>query len=364
MYLVNVNPLTERSYYMFARICIDQDLSYFFYETNPRYLNIDMTNFFKKQNFEGNTGFGTSASAQGTRLLKKDGSYNVIQRGLTLGSRLNIYHDLINMSWRNFVLLIFGGYTFLNILFAFAFLAAGMDQIEGHKGLTGVDHFWDAFFFSSQTLTTVGYGHSSPIGFMANVIASIESLVGLMAFALITGLLFARFSRPNAKLLYSHVALIAPYREGLNAVMVRIANGRRNQLIECEVQLMLSFIEPETNQRRFLSLDLEYKKVTGLPLNWTVVHPINSESPLYMRNREQFDLMDAEFILIFKAFDDTYSQTVYSRNSYTGDELVWGAKFKPMYHRSHDGQGTILEMSKIGEYENAELFQAGMKALA
>ncbi len=314
------------------------------------------TIFSKKLHFEANTGFGASANAQGNRLLKRDGTFNVRRKGLHFTDRLNFYHELINMPWYKFVLIIFATYTFINICFASAFLAVGMEEIEGDRGLTTIDHFWDAFFFSSQTLTTVGYGRTSPIGFNANLVAAFECLIGLMMFAIITGLLYGRFSRPRAKLIYSHQAIIAPYKNGLNALMMRIANGRRNQLIECEAELMMSFIESETNMRRFVFLDLEIKKVTALALSWTIVHPIQQESPLYLLKDSDLKEIQAEFVLIFKGFDDTYSQTVHTRYSYTSSELVWGAKFVPMFHSNDSKSATILELQRIGETEEALLF--------
>lgn len=316
-----------------------------------------MVKFFKKQKFEADTGFGASATAQGSRLLKRNGNYNVKRKGIPFSSTVNIYHALINMPWYKFVLLIFGSYTFLNLCFAFIFLAVGMDQIEGDRGLTDLEHFWDAFFFSSQTLTTVGYGRTNPIGFYANLVAAAECLIGLMSFAIITGLLYGRFSRPRVKLSHSESALIAPYKDGMNALMFRVANSKNNPLIECEAQVMLSFIETETNIRRFIFLELEIKKVSSLALSWTIVHPITNESPLYnMREKDLADI-DAEFIFLFKAFDETYSQTVHTRFSYTNRELIWGAKFVPMFHRSDNGEQTILQIDKIGAYSKVALHE-------
>lgn len=306
--------------------------------------------------FESNTGFGSSAAAQGNRLLNKDGSFNVRRTGMGLFERFNVYHDLINMNTTKFGLIVVATYTVINILFAGAYLWVGIDEIEGVTGKTPIDQFWDAFFFSSQTLTTVGYGRTSPIGFHANWIAVIECLIGLMMFALITGLLYGRFSRPRARLVHSQNALIAPYKDGMNALMLRLANGRRNQLIECEAEIMMSFIEQESGIRRFLFLDLEFKKVTGLALSWTIVHPITSESPLYALTASELEAMDAEFILIFKAYDDAYSQVVHSRFSYMYHELIWGARFVPMFHSSSNKSATVLEMNKVGIYNEAPLF--------
>lgn len=306
------------------------------------------------------TGFGAQASTQGERLINSDGSYNVERRGLPFWSRFNHFHDLITMKWWKFFVFVILFYTCINLLFAGLFLAVGMDQIEGDRGLTDMEHFWDAFFFSSQTMTTVGYGRTSPIGFAANIVAAIECLVGLMSFAILTGVLYGRFSRPLARLSHSPNALIAPFKEG-TALMYRIANLRPNALIECEAQLMMSYIDAETNIRRFIQLPLEYTKVTALALSWTVVHPIDSDSPLFGLSVSDMEEMDCEFVCLFKAFDETYAQTVHNRHSYPSSEIVWGAKFEMMYKRAPNGKATQLELDKIGAYYEVPLPQAVLK---
>lgn len=150
-------------------------------------VNIVMLGFSSRR--ASNTGFGTQASAQGHRLVNSDGSYNVTRVGAPFWSRFNHFHNLISMKWWKFFLLVFAFYTTINLIFAGLFLAVGMEELDGDLGLTGMDHFWDAFFFSSQTLTTVGYGRTNPIGLSANFVAAIECLLGLMSFAILTGVL-------------------------------------------------------------------------------------------------------------------------------------------------------------------------------
>lgn len=296
------------------------------------------------------TGFGAQASNQGERLVNADGTYNVKRVGIPFFNRFNHFHDLITMKWWKFFLLVFAFYTSINIIFAFLFLAVGMDQLDGDMGLTVQEQFWDAFFFSSQTLTTVGYGRTNPIGFTANVVAAFECLLGLMTFAIMTGVLYARFARPRAKLVYSDHALISPFNGG-KALMMRVANGRTNQIIECEAQLLMSYIDKTTNRREFEPLTLEYTKVSALALSWTIVHPIVDESPMFGLTQKDLEEIDAEFILLFKAFDETYAQSVHARHSYSSDQIVWGAKFELMYHRADNKSSTVLEMDKIGSYQ-------------
>lgn len=301
-----------------------------------------------------NTGFGAQASTQGERLVNSDGTYNVTRSGLPFWSRINHFHDLITMKWWKFFSFVVVFYTTMNLLFACLYLYVGMDQIEGDRGLTDWEHFWDAFFFSSQTMTTVGYGRTSPIGFTANIVAAFECLVGLMSFAILTGVLYGRFSRPQARLTYSQNALIAPYKEG-TALMYRIANLRPNQLIECEAQLMMSYIDSETNIRRFIQLPLEFNKVSALALSWTIVHPITADSPLRGLSTSDMEALDCEFVCLFKAFDETYAQTIHNRHSYPYNDIVWGAKFEMMYKRAPNGNATLLELDKVGAYYETPL---------
>jgi len=296
-----------------------------------------------------NTGFGSEASTQGQRLVNIDGSFNVQRSGIPFWRRFNHFHDLITMKRWKFFFLVLVFYTTMNILFASIYLVVGMDQIEGDRGITTWEHFWDAFFFSSQTMTTVGYGRTSPIGFLANIVAAIECLIGLMSFAILTGVLYGRFSKPQTRLLYSKNALVSPFKDA-SALMYRIANQRPNQLIECEAQLLMSYIDPDTNIRRYIQLSLEISKVSALALSWTVVHPINNDSPLNGLTEADLEEMDCEFVCLFKAFDETYAQTVYNRHSYHASEMVWGAKFNMMYKRAPNGKATLLELDKIHAY--------------
>lgn len=309
---------------------------------------------FNRQNEDKYTGFGSQAQAQGNRLVNKDGSFNVKRDGLPLFNRFNPFHDLILMSWMHFSLIIFAFYFTVNLIFAFIYFYIGIEHLGGIIGYTQKDKFFEAFFFSTQTFTTVGFVRINPIGNAASTVAAIESLIGLMAFALATGLLYGRFSRPNVKLIRSENAVISPF-QNKTAVMLRIANARNNQLIECEARMMLSYIEKETSVRRFLTLKLEYEKVSALSLSWTIVHPIEEDSPMYGLSMQDLLDTESELILAFKGFDDTYSQIVHYRFSYTAQEIVFGAKFIPMFERDKDGQATVLHMDMIGAYEILEI---------
>ncbi len=300
-------------------------------------------------------GFGSNAKGKSSRFVNKDGSFNVKRIGLSAIQNLHIYHSLIEMSWLRFSIVTLSFYTLINILFAFLYVSVGVEHLVGIIGNSFVDKFWEAFFFSAQTLTTVGYGRISPAGFTASMIAAIESMVGLMGFAIITGILYGKFSRPTARIIFSERAIIAPYR-GINALEFRIVNQRKNQLIEVEVQVLLSMNKLIDGQRKgvFLDLPLESKRVNFFPLPWTIVHPIDENSPIYQYNNQDLIDADAEIIIMVKAYDDSFSQNVYKRYSYTAAEILWGAKFNVIYKNGDDGYVNLM-MNQFQEIEKVPL---------
>ncbi len=300
-------------------------------------------------------GIGSKASSQRKRMLNRDGSFNVERRGLPFFSSLSLYHSLLNISWLKFNFLVILSFAAINIFFALLYMFTGFENLRGLASSTIFGKFLEAFFFSTQTFTTVGYGGISPGGTWSNIIASIESLTGLMGFALATGLVYGRFSNPNAKIIYSRKAVIAPYKN-FNAFMFRLANARKNQLIEVEIQVILSLNE-ETDgvvKRNFHDLKLERQKVNFFPLSWTVVHPITEESPLQNINYNVLIDSNAEFIVLLKAYDDKFSQTVHSRTSYKFDEIVWGAKFKNIFVEPKN-EITAIDLGKIHDFEETKL---------
>jgi len=305
----------------------------------------------QKINPEDDLGFGTQPVIKSQPVINKDGTINVKRTGLSFFSTSNSYHSLITMSWTKFWAIVLSGYMVANILFAFIYVSLGADSLDGKSGVTFFDHFMDAFFFSAQTISTVGYGHISPQGMAANSVAAFESMMGLLAFALATGLLYGRFSRPSAKILYSKNILIAPYRGG-RGIMFRLANQRRNILIDLEMEVVFSYNE-EVNgktERKFFQLELERKRVSILTLSWTVVHPLDENSPIKDITPEELEKAQAGFSVVLKTFDDTFSQTVHSRTTYQHDDLVWSAKFKPAFERDEDGR-VVLDLSKISDHE-------------
>jgi inward rectifier potassium channel len=303
-----------------------------------------------KAKTDENTGFGTNSNYSGGRFFTKDGKSNVIKNGLGLLERISIYHYLLSLSRWKFLLMIFLFYVAVNLLFACIYLIIGIEHLGGMTPGTPLKNFGEAFFFSTQTFTTVGYGRISPVGFLASVVSSLEALVGLLSFALATGLLYGRFSRPQSFLRFSNKGVFAPYKEGI-AFMFRMVPYKNNHLTEVEVKLTLALKITENDRivNRFFSLDLELAKVTSLTLSWTVVHPIDDKSALFNLKLEDLQKANAEFLVFVRGFDEMFSNTVIGRTSYTTDEIMPGRKFIPMYHPNDKGEATVLEMELLNE---------------
>ncbi len=283
------------------------------------------------------------------RSINKDGSFNVFRRG---GSWRDFhpYLQMLNMSWPQFFAAILGAYVMLNVFFALVYFALGPAHLKGAEAATEMDRFLNDFFFSTHTLTTVGYGNIVPATIMANTVASLEALAGLMSVALGTGLMFGRFSRPSAKIAFSECILMAPYQDQ-SSLQLRIVNLRPNILMELEANLVLMTVEgpPGNLKRRFQPLKLERDTIYFLALTWTIVHPLDETSPLFGKTAQDLERLQAEFVVLIKAFDDTFSQAVHARYSYRYDELEWQAKFQPAFETDRNGN-LILNVDRVGSH--------------
>ena len=306
----------------------------------------------KKSNIADDLGLGTKVTTD--RNMNKDGTFNINRVGEPKFRFYEIYHMLITMPWLKFFAIIVGSYFTSNIIFASIYYSIGVEHLTGiNPNADNLHKFLEAYFFSSQTLTTVGFGRLAPLGTLTSAVAAVESMLGVLVFAIATGLLYGRFSRPQAKLLYSEHAIIAPYRTG-TGLMFRMANKRHNQLIEVEVSCTLSHFEKGAISRSFNRLKLERDKVNLFPTNWTIVHPIDEESPFYMMTEEEFRDTKSELIILLKAFDDTFSQTIYSRTSYHTDEIIYGRKFLPMVSVDENNK-SVVDLRLINAMEVREL---------
>jgi inward rectifier potassium channel len=292
-------------------------------------------------------GFTQRVSGHLRRAINRDGSFNV-RRRQSGWLHLHPYLYLVNMPWPGFFAAVFLAYLFVNTAFAGIYLLLGPTALSGGNPQTEWDHFMNSFFFSAHTLTTVGYGTLAPVGTAANLLAALEALVGLMGFAVATGLLFGRVSRPSARLRFSEKMIVAPYQSG-TSLQFRIVNLRPNILMELEASMLLMTVEGSPAVRRYHRLPLERDKVYFLPLTWTVVHPIDESSPLRGLSADALEILQAEFLILIKGYDDTFSQTVHRRFSYRYNELVWGAKFTSAFDIDAAGD-VVLDVDKVGAF--------------
>ena len=304
-----------------------------------------------------NTGFGTNAANYGGRLLNKNGTPNIEKKGIGFFARVSWFHSMLSISgWRFFLIILFF-YIFVNLLFTLVYYFIGVEHLVGLKTTSESEKLMEAFFFSTQTYTTVGYGRISPTGFLMNAGSSFHALIGLLSFAVATGLMYGRFSRPKAFIKFAENAVIAPYKE-ISALMIRLAPFKNTTLTDAQAKMTLVIMTDEEDGKtsnQFFTLDLELSSINALTLSWTVVHPITEDSPLYDFTKEDFSNTKGEIIVFVKAFDDMFSNTVIARTSYTFQEIIYGHKFLPMFHRDNEKDTTVLDLDKLNVMEAASL---------
>ncbi|HWI91381.1 MAG TPA: ion channel [Flavisolibacter sp.] len=315
-----------------------------------------MTPQKKNLRTELTTGFGERGTLSGGRYYRKDGKPNVIRKGINFFDELSWYHTMLALPRWKFWLWLIIPYIIVNAFFAFIYYSIGVEHLEGMKQGSPWHNYIEAFFFSFQTFTTVGYGHVSPEGTLTSSVAAFESFLGVLTLALAAGLFYGRFSRPRSFLRFSDIALIAPYKDG-RSLMFRTAPYKNNLLIDAEVKLTLGMrvFRNGEEKNEFYTLNVEIGKINALLLNWTIVHPINEDSPIYGMSLEELKEARAEVIVFLKAFDEGFANTVVARTSFTANEIIEGAKFKPMYERSPDGDATLLHIDKLNDYDIVKL---------
>ncbi len=290
-------------------------------------------------------GFGAKITKAGERLINKDGSFNIIRKGKKSWTP---YQFLLSLSSAKFAAISLAFFVAINSVFASLFVFIGIEQLNGIPKGNFINDFLYAFFFSVQTFTTVGYGGINPIGISANFIASLCATVGLVAFALITGLFFARFSRPRSHINFSAKALLTPYSESTKSFQFRVVNTRSHKIIDLEATVIFTWLETVNGkmQRNYRNLNLEREKVFLFPLNWTVVHPITEESPIYQKTLKDIAAMHGEFLVMLKGFDESYNQLVHTNTSYIAKDMETEKKFHPMY-TSFEDKPTVLQLDCI-----------------
>jgi len=316
--------------------------------------------FLKKINLKAkaeiNTGFGTSTTNYGGRFVNKDGLPNIKKNGLSFLERTSLFHSILQLNRTHFYAGILFFYLAINFVFGLLYYFIGVEHLGGMNAANEIEKFGEAYFFSAQTFTTVGYGRINPTGFITSTVAALEALVGLLSFALVTGLLYGRFSKPKAYLRFSNNAVLAPFKDGL-AVMLRVAPFKNNNLTDAEVKVTAAIVLEENGKmtNKFFQMELEYSKVNSLTLSWTLVHPINENSPFYKFSLEDFANTKGEILVFIKAFDDMFSNTVVARTSYVMEEIVLGAKFVPMYYKSEHENKTIIDLENLNDFEKTDI---------
>jgi inward rectifier potassium channel len=312
------------------------------------------SNIKKENNLD--LGFGSVVTQESrARFLNRDGTFNVSRIGLPVISSINFYHLLLTISWGKFLGMIAGLYLIINFIFTFGYLLCGSEAISDTSTQPFQNEFWRAFFFSVETFATIGYGTIHPVGYPANFVVTLEAFFGLLSQALITGLLFARFSRPTAQIVFSETAVIAPYQE-ITAFMFRLVNQRSNQLFEVKAQILFARFVNENGKsaRHFEALELERPSVSFMPLSWTIVHPITPESPMFGLSDEDLRQSDAEFLIVLTANDETFAQTVHTRSSFKPDEIKWGSKFSDLYVRNKKMKNVTIDVRKLSKTEKVK----------
>jgi inward rectifier potassium channel len=242
------------------------------------------------------------------------------------------------MPWRWFFGIQAAAYVLFNAVFALLYLAAPGSIANARPG-----SFTDAFFFSVQTMATIGFGVMAPATFYANVMVTIEALLGMASVAVAAGLIFARFSQPTARVLFSRVAAVTPFN-GVPTLMFRCANQRRNQIFEAQVHV--DFARQETSAegmelRRSYELNLARDRNPQFSLSWTVMHAIDAASPLYGIDPDLLAGQEASIVVTLSGIDETISQRVFARTSYRADEILWGRKFVDILSETEDGQTLV-----------------------
>jgi inward rectifier potassium channel len=291
------------------------------------------------------------------RVVNKKGQFNVRRTGGTWRD-IAPYLVLINMSWPAFIGIVGVAFIIVNTIFAGIYMAIGIENIKGAEAQSAGEQFLNACFFSAHTLTTVGYGNMYPNSPLANTAAALEACAGLMGFAIATGLMFGRFSRPTARIGFSNNMVIAPYMEG-TSLQCRVVNRRSNNILNLQARMLLMTVEAAGGrpQRKFTPIELEREQVLFLALTWNIVHPIDETSPLYGKTAADLQDLRAEIIVLLTGFDDTFSQTVHTRFSYRHDEIVWGAKFAPAFEVDEEGE-LVIEVDRVSDIKPVPLSTA------
>jgi inward rectifier potassium channel len=268
------------------------------------------------------------------RILKRDGSLNIAVKRINTANFFDLYHWLLRINWFEFLVLIILAYLCINFIFATIYWLCGAGALDGTAF-----NFWNCFFFSVQTFATIGYGKITPTGILPNIVVTFEAFIGLMSVALMTGLVFSRFSRPTAKVVFSDYALITPI-EGIPCFVCRVGNKRLNQIVDAHLSAVLLRSEQTKEGERYrelYDLKLERDSTPIFSMSWTIIHPITPDSPLYGTDPNKLESSDAEILVSLSGRDETLSQEIHARFSYTAEDIRWNHRFVDIINRNEKG---------------------------
>jgi inward rectifier potassium channel len=297
------------------------------------------------------TGFSTTGIVNGSRFINRDGTFNLHKKGWPFWDRFSIFYTMITLPLWQFIVTIVLFFFSINLVYTSIYLLIGPGQFTGFITKTPAGIFKELYFFSTETFTTVGYGRVNPIGDAANLVAAIEAMSGFLSFALATGLIYGRFARPRAHLAFSDNAVISPYKSKMGLMFRFACYKQHHALTDVTVLVTLAILRNENGEPvyRYYNLPLERSKIDSMPMNWTVVHPIDEESPLVGFTKEDLQTTDMEIYVLVRGFNEVYGNSVQQRTSYTYNEIEYNRKFISMYHET--AKGTVLELHKLSKHE-------------
>ena len=296
-------------------------------------------------------GIGTKIDEKVRRMINADGSYNVIKKGSAKGIR-DIFKYLVEISWTWFFTILFVGYIIFNLIFSLIYTYFGPENILGLDSENG-SVFFQTFFFSIQTFTTVGYGTLAPLGIATQIVASIEAFVGFLSFSLATGLLYGRFSRPRSKIKFADNFVFSKYEQGYS-FKFKLTNLRDVVLQDVEAKIITMFNKKNENGqlvRTYYELPITLPKIDIMALTWTLVHKIDEESPFWNKSKEEIISQHPEFLIFVNGFDEIYSERTRARKSYVVKDILWNKNFATNFKSLENGK-LLMDVRDLNNVEN------------
>jgi len=302
----------------------------------------------KRKKLVENVGFSTLENSSVKRSINKDGSFNVIKTGSNSISK-DIYHFLISIGTGKFLLIIFLYYAVINLIFGLVYYGMGSEHFTYANSSSELSNFLNSLFFSFQTFSTIGYGYISPISVISNAVVVMEIFLGMVSLAILAGIVYARFSKPKTRILFSNNVIIHESDPHYSTLKFKLVNKRNSIMIDTQINVIAAIRNKKTKKIKFDKINLEIDKIMFFPLTWTIVHTIDESSPLFDITKENLKELDPELLIRLKGFDDKYHQNVYANFSYSAEDWVWNKKFDKNFNAQQDGMLT-LDVNDVHNY--------------